>query len=107
MQIRTKYANYMMIRDVNRRKVVKEYARERLLINAMRKNNILPVEIREIADEMIQAQPRNAAIKRITFRCVVSSKPRGNVHAYRISRHVFRHLADYNKLAGVQRALWG
>lgn len=34
-------------------------------------------------------------------------RPRGIVKEWRMSRIVWRHLADYNKLSGVQRAMWG
>lgn len=35
-----------MIRDLKRRKMAKDYAEERLRLVAMKRNNILPVEIR-------------------------------------------------------------
>ncbi|KAL3281100.1 hypothetical protein HHI36_004324 [Cryptolaemus montrouzieri] len=105
-QIRTKWVNRWMIRDVKRRKVVTEYAPQRLRVNALRKNDLLPPEIRELADAEIQAFPRDSARLRIQNRCVVTSRPRGVVVRWRLSRIVFRHLADYNKLAGIQRAMW-
>ncbi|XP_018561334.1 28S ribosomal protein S14, mitochondrial [Anoplophora glabripennis] len=105
-QIRTKYVNRWMIRDVKRRKVVTEYAPSRLRINSLRKNDILPPELREIADAEIAALPRDSTLMRLTRRCVVTSRGKGTVVRWRLSRIVFRHLADYNKLAGVQRAMW-
>lgn len=95
-----------MIRDVKRRKIVTEMAPERLRINSLRKNDILPPELRQIADKEIAAMPRDSAILRLTGRCVVTSRPRGVVYRWRLSRIVFRHLADYNKLSGIQRAMW-
>lgn len=95
-----------MIRDVKRRKIVTEMAPERLRINSLRKNDVLPPELRQIADEEIAAMPRDSARLRLTNRCVITSRPRGVVYRWRFSRIVFRHLADYNKLAGVQRAMW-
>lgn len=95
-----------MIRDVKRRKVVTEYAPLRLRINSLRKNDILPQELREIATSEIQALPVDSCLLRLTTRCVITSKPRGTVYRWRLSRIVFRDLADYNKLAGVQRAMW-
>lgn len=95
-----------MIRDVKRRKTVTEMAPERVRINSLRKNDILPPELRQIADEEIAAMPRDSVLLRTTNRCVITSRPRGVVFRWRLSRIVFRHLADYNKLAGVQRAIW-
>ncbi|XP_049800620.1 28S ribosomal protein S14, mitochondrial [Schistocerca serialis cubense] len=103
---RNKYQNCWMIRDVKRRQCVKEHAVERLRINSLRKNDILPVEIREIADKEIAAFPRDSSKVRLVNRCAVTSRPRGVVQRWRLSRIVWRHLADYNKLSGVQRAMW-
>lgn len=95
-----------MIKDVKRRKCVAEYSNERLRINALRKNDILPIELRETADITISKLPRDSSLVRVRERCALTSRPRGVVHKYRLSRIVWRHLADYNKLAGVQRAIW-
>ncbi|KAJ8951836.1 hypothetical protein NQ318_019811 [Aromia moschata] len=105
-QVRTKWVNRWMIRDVKRRKMVTELAPTRLRINSLRKNDILPPELREMADAEIHALPRDSAWRRLTDRCVITSRPRGTVYRWRLSRIVFRHLSDYNKLAGVQRAMW-
>lgn len=40
-----KYPNWKMIKEVKNRKAVKEFAFERININAMRKNKILPPEL--------------------------------------------------------------
>lgn len=95
-----------MIRDVKRRKMVTEYAPLRLRLNSLRKNDILPRELREITDAEIHALPRDSAWRRLQNRCVITSRPRGVVCRWRLSRIMFRHLADYNKLAGIQRAMW-
>lgn len=95
-----------MIRDHKRRKCVKEYSVERLRINSMRKNDILPIEIRELADTQIQALPRDSAFVRTHPRCQITSRANGLVHKWRLSRIAWRHLADYNQISGVQRAMW-
>lgn len=95
-----------MIRDVKRRKMVAQYSVDRIRINALRKNDILPAEIREIADAEIAAFPRDSCLTRVRERCAFTSRARGVVHKYHLSRIVWRHLADYNKLSGVQRAMW-
>ncbi|KAL1497666.1 hypothetical protein ABEB36_008589 [Hypothenemus hampei] len=105
-QMRNKWVNHWMVRDVKRRKAVVEHAPTRLRINSLRKNDILPAELREMADAEIMALPRDSIVRHLTKRCVLTSRPRGGVEPYRLSRIVFRHLADYNKLAGIQRAMW-
>lgn len=95
-----------MIRDHKRRVMSADFANERLRINAIRKNNILPVELRENADSIIAALPRDSAPVRVKARCAVTSRARGTVHIHRLSRIVWRSFADYNKISGVMRAMW-
>lgn len=105
-QIRMKWANAHMKKDHRKRQTVKAENITRLRINALRKNTILPHEIREVADVEIHALNRDSSMVALVSRCAVTSRPRGNVLRWRLSRFIFRHLADYNKLSGVQRAMW-
>lgn len=95
-----------MIRDVQRRKVQAEWAPMRLRVNALQRNDVLPIELREMAAAEIDAFPRDSTPLRVKKLCVVTARARSTVDRWRLSRIVFRHLADYNKLSGVQRAMW-
>ncbi|XP_003705351.1 mitochondrial ribosomal protein S14 isoform X2 [Megachile rotundata] len=106
-QIRNIWIGRWMTRDVKRRRLARDYAPERLRLVALKRNNILPAEIQTLATKQIdETIPRQTALRQLTPRCAVTSRGRGTVIKWRISRIVFRHLADYNKLSGVQRALW-
>nr|XP_056701168.1 28S ribosomal protein S14, mitochondrial [Euleptes europaea] len=105
-QVRGHYVDWRMLRDVKRRKMAFEYADLRLRLNALRKNTILPKELQEVADKEIAALPRDSCPVRIRNRCVLTSRPRGVVRRWRLSRIVFRHIADHAQLSGVQRAMW-
>ncbi|KAA0719370.1 28S ribosomal protein S14, mitochondrial [Triplophysa tibetana] len=105
-QFRSYYVDWRMLRDVKRRQMAFEYADTRLRINAIRKNTILPKELQEIADKEIAALPRDSCPVRIRNRCVMTSRPRGVKRRWRLSRIVFRHLADHNQMSGVQRSMW-
>jgi len=105
-QVRYRWADWRMMKDNRKRISLVQHAPERVRITALRKNDILPVEIKEIAHEEIKALPRDSSIVKIRSRCAVTSRPRGVVYRWRLSRIVWRHLADYNKLSGVQRAMW-
>lgn len=48
-----------------------EYADERLRINSLRKNTILPKDLQEIAGDEIAALPRDSYPVRIRNRCVM------------------------------------
>ncbi|XP_043792398.1 28S ribosomal protein S14, mitochondrial [Apis laboriosa] len=106
-QIRNNNIGRWMIRDNKRRKLIEKYAPERLRLLAMKRNDILPAELREVVSKEIDEKiPRQTALRQIQSRCILTSRPRGNVLRWRISRIMFRHLADYNKLSGIQRAIW-
>nr|XP_015210890.1 PREDICTED: 28S ribosomal protein S14, mitochondrial [Lepisosteus oculatus] len=105
-QARGYYVDWRMLRDVKRRQMAFEYANDRLRINAIRKNTILPKELQEVADKEIAALPRDSCPVRIRNRCVMTSRPRGVKRRWRLSRIVFRHLADHNQMSGIQRAMW-
>ncbi|KAL4656126.1 28S ribosomal protein S14, mitochondrial [Arapaima gigas] len=105
-QVRGRYVNWRMLRDVKRRNMAYEHADERLRINALRKNTILPKELQEVADKEIAALPRDSCPVRIRNRCVLTSRPRGVKKRWRLSRIVFRDLVDHNQMSGIQRAMW-
>ncbi|XP_027034831.1 28S ribosomal protein S14, mitochondrial [Tachysurus fulvidraco] len=105
-QTRGYYVNWRMLRDVKRREMAYKYADTRLRINAIRKNTLLPKELQEVADKEIAALPRDSCPVRIRNRCVITSRPRGVKRRWRLSRIVFRQLADHNQMSGIQRAMW-
>ncbi|NXD62878.1 RT14 protein, partial [Eolophus roseicapillus] len=105
-QVRSYYVDWRMLRDVKRRKLAYEYADQRLRINAIRKNTILPKELQEVADKEIADLPLDSCPVRIHNRCVLTSRPRGVKRRWRLSRIVFRHFADHGEMSGIQRAMW-
>ncbi|KAF3421471.1 hypothetical protein E2986_03549 [Frieseomelitta varia] len=106
-QIRNKYIGRWMIRDLKRRKLAEKYAEERLRLVAMKRNDILPLEIREeVGKQIDETIPRQTALRQLTPRCILTSRPRGVVPKWRVSRIMFRDLADHNRMSGVQRAIW-
>ncbi|KZC05867.1 PREDICTED: 28S ribosomal protein S14, mitochondrial [Dufourea novaeangliae] len=106
-QVRNKYINRWMIRDMKRRKLAEEHAPMRLRLVAMKRNNILPQEIQNLVSKQIdETIPRQSALRQLRNRCILTSRGNGVVLRWRLSRIMFRHLADYNKLSGIQRAMW-
>lgn len=100
------YPTHKVNRDVQKRRIIKLHAQERLLINTIRKADILPKDIRRIADKEIHNIPRDSAITRVNRRCAISGRARGIFHQFRMSRMMWRAQADYNKVSGVMLAHW-
>merc|ERR1711976_465514 len=105
-QTRGRYLDWRMWRDLKRRRLVAQNYDQKLRINAIRKNTIIPKALQEIADKEIAELPRDVHRSRINNRCVLTSKPGNVLPRWRLSRIQWRKLADYNKLYGVTRAWW-
>ncbi|XP_003741864.1 28S ribosomal protein S14, mitochondrial [Galendromus occidentalis] len=106
IQCRGYMTDWRMLRDYKRRQCVAKHYFERNQLNTLRKNTILPRVLQEAAHEELKKLPRDSATVRIHQRCCVTSYPRNVSIRYRLARHAWRHLADYNKLSGIQKALW-
>ncbi|TGZ70345.1 hypothetical protein CRM22_003253 [Opisthorchis felineus] len=103
-KLRPGFQDAIMKRDYLKREVSAHFSDLRLRLNAIRKNNILPRETRDMASLQIASLPRDSNWTRIKARCVITSRRRGCKMPWRISRIVWRRYADYNKMSG---ALWG
>jgi small subunit ribosomal protein S14 len=66
----------------------------------------LSEEDRTAARNKLQALPRNTSPNRVTTRCEVTGRPRGNYKKFGLSRIAFRQLALDGKLPGVTKASW-
>ncbi|XP_046668483.1 28S ribosomal protein S14, mitochondrial [Homalodisca vitripennis] len=101
------WPDWRMKKDVRKRKALEDNYGLKLRLNAMRRTKVLPPELRELASEDFHKMlPNDVKGLKTVPRCVITSRPRGNVLRWRLSRIMFRHLADYNKMAGIQRAMW-
>ncbi|XP_043464379.1 28S ribosomal protein S14, mitochondrial [Leptopilina heterotoma] len=105
-QVRNYWSKALTRRDMKRRKLAKEFAPTRLRLVCIKRCKLLPQEIRDCASKDFDFVPRQSALRQLTGRCVVTSRPRGNLMRWRLSRFIFRDAADHNQLSGVQRAMW-
>lgn len=101
-----KFQVNMMLRDTQNRRVFEKYNQERVLVNSIWKNDILPKELRDFAYDQVFHMPRAAQITRLNRRCTVTGRARGNFHQFRVSRFIFRNEADAGRLSGAMRAYW-
>ncbi|VDL99000.1 unnamed protein product [Schistocephalus solidus] len=104
--LRHGFQDAIMVRDYKRRIVAAHFAPLRVRLNAIRKNTILPKDIRDTASVQIHSLPRDSCFTRIMTRCVVTSRRRGCKTRWRVSRIIFRNYADYNRMSGAIWAVW-
>lgn len=102
-----KWANWMMLRDVKRRHLVSRYWQYRMNLLNISHSQTLPNIIRETATTDRNSTPRQSSIAHYTNRCSLTSRARGKFDRYRLSRIVWRDLADHGMLSSAIRAKWG
>ena len=102
-----KWTDWKMLKDVRRRHIVSEYWPLKQNLVCIKNNKLLPAPLREAAHQDIKSFPMWQSVSHVTNRCCLTSRGRGKYRAYRLSRIIWRHLADYNKLSGVMKAKWG
>lgn len=102
-----KWATWWMLRDVKRRHYYEKYWQCRTNLQNIRRNRTLPNLVREIATEERLLTPRYSSVSHIINRCAVSGRTRGKFRRYRLSRMIWRDMADHGLLSGFIRAKWG
>lgn len=69
-------------------------------------NFALSDEERTAARNKLQSLGRNTSPNRVTTRCLLTGRPKGNYRKFGLSRIAFRQLALDGKLPGVTKASW-
>ena len=54
----------------------------------------------------LQKLPKNSCFVRVTHRCQITGRPRGNLRRFGLSRLMFRQLAHQGKIPGVIKSSW-
>lgn len=95
-----------IFKNERRKATVAKYATRRKELKAIIKNPATSAEDREAAQLKLAKQPRDANPIRVTLRCVVTGRPRGNLRKFGLSRMQFRDKALAGELTGVVKASW-
>ena len=91
----------------NRKKALSsKFYKYRAELRAKAVNLSISDEDRDAARKKLQALPRNTSPNRVTTRCELTGRPRGNYRKFGLSRMAFRQLALDGKLPGVTKASW-
>ncbi len=97
----------MVAREFKRMKAVKRYAQKReALKEIVRKVAQYSEEERLVAQEKLQALPRNASPVRLQRRCRITGRPHAVYRKFGLSRIKLRELAMRGEVPGVRKASW-
>lgn len=83
-----------IVRNEKRRATIEKYAALRQQLKEARNY------------EALQKLPRDASPVRLTRRCELTGRPRGNMRKFNMSRIQFRELAYKGQIPGVKKASW-
>ena len=93
-------------KNINRRKLVKKFKNQRLLLKNKIKQKDLSMEERLILQKKLNELPRNSSQIRIRNRCELTGRTRGVYRKFRLSRIKFRELSMIGALPGVVKSSW-
>jgi small subunit ribosomal protein S14 len=93
-------------RDNVRRQSFQKYEILRLFLKSLLRDARVPKHIRFQSVLRLNKLPRRSSKVRITNRCIVTGRGRGNLSQWKLSRITFRELASQGLLAGVRKASW-
>lgn len=95
-----------VLKNERRAALALKYLPKRRELKALIKNPETSAEDRAVAIKKLGALPRNSNPNRVTLRCAVTGRPRGNLRKFGLSRMQFRDKALKGELTGVVKASW-
>lgn len=95
-----------VLKNERRRKMAEKYGRYRTELRKIANNPNKSDEERAEARLKLQKLPRDTSPIRVTTRCAMSGRSRGNYRKFGLSRIAFRELAHRGLLPGVTKASW-
>jgi small subunit ribosomal protein S14 len=96
----------MVERQAKRQKLVLRYAARRAEYRRTIRSPQATDEERRIAQEKLQALPRDASPVRLRNRCAVSGRPHGFYRKFGLARNKLREATMRGDLPGLSKASW-
>lgn len=93
-------------KNLNRGKLVKQYANKRKALKGIVMNKEASMEERFAAQLKLAQLPRNSAKIRLRNRCAITGRPRGFYRRFKLSRIMLREMAGFGLLPGVRKSSW-
>ncbi|WP_141592676.1 30S ribosomal protein S14 [Myxococcus sp. AB056] len=93
-------------RNAQRKALVAKYAKRRAALKARIRDLTLPHEERRAAQDALASLPRDSNPNRVTNRCALTGRPRGNLRRFGLSRIAFREKALRGEIPGVIKSSW-
>ena len=96
----------MIARENKRAKLVKKYASKRAALKEIIHNINTSDEDRAVAQEKLNALPRDASPSRKRNRCSITGRPHGVYSKFGLGRNKLREAAMNGEIPGLTKASW-
>jgi small subunit ribosomal protein S14 len=96
----------MVEREKRRLKTVAKYAAKRAELKELIRDPKTSPEERQLAQEKLQKQPRDASPARGRNRCAITGRSRGVYRKFGLSRVKIREVANRGEIPGLVKASW-
>lgn len=93
-------------KNKKRERMTAQYKNRRIALKEIISNKEISDEERFEAVLKLATLPRNSSKVRIHNRCELTGRPRGNYRKFKLSRIVFRDLANRGQIPGLVKASW-
>jgi small subunit ribosomal protein S14 len=96
----------MINRNEKRKKLTCQYAEKRdMLKKAVKQSRGNTEEVFKLLQELASL-PRASSQTRVTNRCFITGRPRGNYSRFGLCRNEVRRLASFAEIPGVKKSSW-
>jgi succinate dehydrogenase (ubiquinone) iron-sulfur subunit len=94
------------IRDKRNRLLFFKLEKKLLFLKVIIQDQRLSLNLREWARFYLLNMPKNSSLVRIRNRCVYTGESGFPIRYFRLSRHMFKRLAEAGELVGVKKSSW-
>lgn len=96
----------MILRDVKRKKIAKQYEEKRESLRVASKDENLDYDAKWEVMIAMQKLPRDSSKSRQRNRCALTGRPHGYFRKFGLSRNRLREIAMRGEAPGVTKASW-
>ncbi len=96
----------MIARENKRTKMVKKYATKRTALKELIRNINTSDDDRAVAQEKLNALPRDSSPSRQRNRCSITGRPHGVYRKFGLGRNKLREAAMSGEIPGLTKASW-
>jgi small subunit ribosomal protein S14 len=93
-------------KNEQRKSLVKKYAKLRAELKERIRSPAVSYEERRAAQDKLASLPRDSNPNRVTLRCALTGRPRGNLRRFGLSRIALREKALKGEIPGVVKSSW-